>query len=357
MKTNQFTQKSLTSKLYLLVMLCFFTGMLVTGCKKDNPALTPGTPEHELPEANLVPDEDETEYTMENYQEALDNVTYDGDRLVFGNLSHFFVTAMALDSLGDSTANVWFQNLGFTNSLYDEYEDAIENMPDAQTEAELTDYFADYANSTKYNANYEVWDVNAMNGIFARLLDANHTAILGGNVFYSDYDFNITVSIADEGLIPQYLALGEEQDDEYAIILKNRAELKTSAPGGCLPLNLVYDMGTIACGSPAQKRARVELQTFKMKNFANIWFSGAIVKVWHDKRGLFGLWFKDYRGSQVGCVVQGKYFNQAKTYGNSNYLHEYGVYRTPGLLPFICWSYIDVCVAPMCFGQTICNMW
>jgi hypothetical protein len=355
MRTNQFAGKSFISHLLILTVFCVFTSVVITGCKKDNPVTSLGKSDLAQPAANLVPDEDETEYTMANYQDALDDVSYDGDRLIFNNLSHFVTTAMALDSIGDSTANVWFQNLGFTNSLYNEFIDAIDNMPDAETDAELNSYFENYANAVVYDDNNEVWDVNAKNGLFAKLLNSEHTAKIGGNVYYSDYNVDVTVSLADESLIPTYCAQGYEQDDENAIVLQNKSDLKTTAIS-CIVMGGVYNMGDITCGDPVQKKATVQMQAWKTKSLNGTWYSGVTIRIWHLKRGLFGLWFKDYRGSQVGGVFSGVYYNQAKIYGNSAYLHEYYPYKQ-GNLSIVCFSDVQICVAPMCSGETICRNW
>lgn len=355
MKINQFAGKHLTSHLFSFTMLCFFISMLVSGCKKDTPVSTTVQPDAKLPAAYLVPDEDDTEYSMANYEDALNDVGFDGDRLTFNNLSHFVTTAMVLDSLGDSTADVWFDGLGFTNSLYDEFEDVVGNMPDA-TETDIAAYFDNHTNAVKYDEDNDVWDVNAMNGVFARLLNSEHKAVIGGNVFYSDYDVNVTVGQDDEDQIQSYATQGFEQDDENAIVLNNRSGLKTTA-GGCLNVGWVYNMGEITCGSPQQKKATIQMEAWRVKGTNNKWYSGAIVRVWHSKRGFLGAWYKDPRGSQVGGVFQGVYFNQAKIYGNSAYLHEYGVYITQAYLNQICWSYVEVCVAPMCSGETRCRTW
>src|SRR5215212_7890852 len=128
MKSNQFPGKFLAPKLLLLTLVYVFISTL-NGCKKDHPVSSPQASE-KLPAANLLPDEDETEYTMAQYQDALNDVVYDGNRLVFKNFSHFVTTALALDSLGDSTANNWFGAWGFNNSLYDEFEQALDNAPE-----------------------------------------------------------------------------------------------------------------------------------------------------------------------------------------------------------------------------------
>lgn len=357
MKTNQFRTKSRTSQLALLALLFFFSGVLLTSCKRDNPVLTPTVNEPAPPAANLVPDEDETEYTMANYQDALDDVEYDGERLIFRNLSHFVTTAMALDSVGDSTAQLWFQGIGFTNSLYNEFDNALNNVPEDVDEAGLAQYFANNSNAVRYDANNdETWDVNAMGGTFARLLNTDHKAVIGENILYSNYDVNVIVGLADEDLIPTYSTQGFEQDDEYAIVQKNHLGLKTTASGGCLAAGFDIFIGDISCSDPA-KRSKVNLHVWNMKYINGQVYSGATIKIKHQRRKLAVLWLPQSRGSQVGSVFEGVYFNQAKIYSASKSYHEYEVYKTPGNLPDLCWSAIQVCVAPMCNNQTMCADW
>lgn len=353
MKTYQLGGKNIASPLFIFSLLFVFTTMLVTGCKKENSFSPLEETKLQQPTASLVPDVNETEYSMADYQSALNDVTYDGDRLIFNNLSHFVTTAMALDSLGDSTAQAWFDGLGFTNSLYDEFENAVANMPE---EIEPTDYFAGHPNSVKYDANNDVADVNAINGLFARLLNTQHKAVIGGNIYYSTYDADVTVSLADENFVEAYSTQGFEQDDENAIVIFNRAGLKTTG-FDCLQTGWVYNMGEIVCGSPAQKKATIQMEAWKLKGSNNKWYSGAIIRVWHSKRGFLGFWYKDVRGSQVWGVFEGKFFTQAKIWGNSAYLHEYGVYITQAALSRICFYDVQVCVAPMCSGETICRSW
>lgn len=344
----------------LLLVAILFSSIMVlqTGCKKDNQSLSTPTTSSPLPEAMLVPDADPTEYTMANYQDALDDVVYDGDRLIFKNLSHFYTTAMALDSVGDSTAYTWFQNLGFVTSLYDEYDDALENAPEDADQAGMIAYYDNYTNSLVYNSTDETWDVNAMNGTFARLLNSEHKAVIGDNIFYSDIDWNIMVGSADEAQIPTYLAQGVEQEDENAIVKNNRVGLKTTN-SPCLPVGFDIFMGDIACGSPASKKSEVRFKVWQIVGWNNQIYTGATITVKHKKRGKFGFgfWSAESRGSQVGGYFEGIYFNQAKIYGNSAKVHEYEVRRVQGNLSSICWHDIQVCVAPMCNGVTLCQNW
>jgi hypothetical protein len=358
MKTNLIAGKS-NSPLILFIVCIFFSGVLITGCKKDNTVTSQSVTEP-LPQANLVPDEDETEYTMANYQDALDNVEYDGDKLIFQNLSHFFTVATALDSIGDSTANVWFQDIGFTNSLYVQYKSSIDNMPEDLEDADMDAYYTTHSNSLVYDGDLDAWHVNAQAPFCAKLLNGAHKAKIGGNIYYSNYDVDVMVSQADESLIPTYVAQGTEQNDEYAIVKFNRTAFTTSGPL-CLGCGQTYYFGEINCGSPVQKRAKMWMKVFCFTGLNGATFTGAHVIVQQHKRGFMGRWYKEARGSQVGgmfgTIFNMKYFNMAFIYSQSSWEHVYPVFSNQGVMN-VCVSDLQICVAPMCSGNTICqNYW
>lgn len=353
MKTNLIAGK-VHSKLALLIVCIFFSGVLMTGCKKDNPVSKPSVTEP-LPQASLVPDEDETAYSMANYQEALDDVEYDGDKLIFNNLSHFFTTAMALDSLGDSTAHIWFQGIGFTNSLYDQYKSAIENMPEDLEDSDMDAYYTTHSNSLVYDGDLDAWHVNAQAPFCAKLLNGAHKAKIGGNIYYSNYDVDVMVGQADESLIPTYAAQSAEQEDEYAIVKFNRTALKTTGTL-CVSCGQTYYLGEITCGSPAQKRAKMWMKVFCQYGLRGEKYTATHIIVQQHKRGFLGRWYKESRGSQVGGNFNGQYFNMAFIYSQSNWEHVYPVYANMNWMS-VCASDLQICVAPMCSGNTICQNW
>lgn len=342
----------LSAPLSSLMMLALVVSLLLNSCRKESSF------ENNLKgsSAMLIPETgDEPQYSLSNPQAVLDDITFDGNMLSFNSRDHFVIASLVLDSLGDSTVDAWQQGMGFT-SLYKSFMNTLDLMPDDPEETERTDFFNNNSNTIHYTAATDEWDINAATGGIARLLNTQHKAKIGGNIFYSDYNADVMVGPGEENLIAAYIAQQEDRDDATVYMQRQHtAALKTTGEIW-VRVGATRDLDAISCGSPQEKRSRCQIYLHKV--FGS---STGKVKIFHEKRKWwgFGFWSAESRGSQVSGYFNGKWFWQQKVWGNQAKYHEYNVSHDTGLAAWgdLLTTNLQICVAPMCGGVTLCQSW
>jgi hypothetical protein len=127
-------------------------------------------------------------YTHSNYQQAMNDVTIDGNgHMVFYNMSQLDAVVYALDSLGDSTAQVWEKGIGFSSIRLQ--CDQLANIYGAMgTDSDTVNITKqDLQNFWKRNANVAIinqncFDINASDPGIAWVIASDHITIVG-NIF------------------------------------------------------------------------------------------------------------------------------------------------------------------------------
>ena len=348
MTTNQLTGRRLMVSTFAAVLMLFFAGTVITACKKDTVE-----PHVQLKGSHSLADEEDGSYSVADYQAALDDVEVVSGKLKFVNSEHFIVTGMVLDSLGDSLTQIWYQDKGFTNLLYNRFASAIDNMPDG-SEDEIAGHFANYTNEVVYNAADETWTINAACASMARLVDADHKCLIGDNIFYTEYGVNVTVAATDEASIPTYAAMNDDYQDAYAIVTHNNISGQKTTAGTCVkPGERVY-MGQINCGVPLKKRADVWFRNIVYYGPFGFTISQGTVEVINQKRSVLGRWVREIRGTYLSCNdANGKYFSKFQASTGTEFIT---IGQLPGKTEY-CISNLLVCVSPMCDGGTRCKSW
>lgn len=347
---KKFISGRLSAPLSSLMILALFVSLLLNSCRKESSFEN----NFKGSSAMLIPETgDEPQYSLSNPQEVLDDITFDGNMLSFNSRDHFVIASLVLDSLGDSTVDAWQQGMGFT-SLYKSFMNTLDLMPDDPEETERTDFFNNNSNTIHYAAASDEWDINAATGGIARLLNVQHKAKIGGNIFYSDYNADVMVGPGEENLIAEY-ATQNDRDDQSAYVQRQHVALKTTGEIR-VKIGETRNLGAISCGSPQEKKSRCEIYLHKI--FGS---STGKVKIWHEKRKWwgFGFWSAESRGSQVSCNVGASWFWQQKVWGNQAKYHEYHVSYATGLASWsdLLITNLQICVAPMCGGVTLCQSW
>lgn len=295
--------------------------------------------------AALAAETDSTEYNMANAQQALDDVELVDDRLKFRNREHLLITALVLDSIGDSLAQDWMQNLGFS-SLYNEFTDALDEMPG--DESEQAQFFSENTNAVFHEPTYDIINVNAGFFILSRVINSEHKAWIGDNIFYSDYHADVLVGPNDEAMIETYKDQEESQNNTTAYVQRQHTAYKTTGAFVAHYGQSSY-IGEVNCGSPISHMSKSWLY---MARYFDVYYVAA-VNVFNYKRHWFGGWTTEKRGAQVSGTFNSLYYWQQKVWPNHAYVHNFSNYWGPS--SSVVGSNIDICIAPVCNGITVCQ--